>query len=178
MGQDRQDNDTGTTTMTAYSDILKLLPKCTVEELQQIPEAIKPLLMMKGGSLNVSDAAIADTDDRAGDDILYALLKAHPMPGYHATSQLRKVRGYGEFVNRLPMLMEYFEQVETHDRIFMFMLFGWKALIDNLEAMGMSPGYALIMSHAHRIPAVIDRHFPGYAKAGMLGLAFRHIVGD
>lgn len=43
-------------------------------------------------------------------------------------------------------------------------------LVDNLHAMNVAVSSRTVMSHIHRIPAVLDLAFPGYAVAGRLHL--------
>lgn len=46
-------------------------------------------------------------------------------------------------------------------------------LVDNMLGMGVAVSATTLMSNIHRIPAVLDRAFPGYAAAGLLQLAVR-----
>lgn len=46
-------------------------------------------------------------------------------------------------------------------------------LYDDLQAMGVTFTSRTMLSHAHRIPAVLNKAFPGYAAHGLLGLVLR-----
>lgn len=47
---------------------------------------------------------------------------------------------------------------------------GLDLLYKDLRNYGVPVTPAVLLRHLHRIPATIDRHFPGYAACGLLGL--------
>jgi hypothetical protein len=52
--------------------------------------------------------------------------------------------------------------------------YGFTMLLDELRSRGMVVDGVLLMNQTHRLPACVDRAFPGYAANGMLGMLFRN----
>lgn len=52
---------------------------------------------------------------------------------------------------------------------------GVKLLTHNIAAQGIPVTHAVVMRQLHRLPAVVQAAFPGYAQLGVLGIVVREV---
>ena len=86
-------------------------------------------------------------------------------------AMLRKSQQYAAFRDKTPPLMEFFEKHASRRnerRALVAVAFG--VLYDDLARMNVSISARTLLSHAHRLPAVLDVAFPGYASSSLLGM--------
>lgn len=57
------------------------------------------------------------------------------------------------------------------------MRLGVRMLVKNIQDQGVPATGPVVMRQLHRLPAVVDAGFPGYAKMGLLGLVVRGLHG-
>lgn len=50
---------------------------------------------------------------------------------------------------------------------------GVRMLVANIEAQGIPATHMVVMRQLHRLPAVVDRGFPGYVRNGLMGLVVK-----
>lgn len=89
---------------------------------------------------------------------------------------LSKTPAYRAFQRKLDeQLLEFMRAAVEKNRISLRALFSLAVdlLYQNLVAMSVPVSARTMMNHIHRIPAVLNAAFPGYAAAGMLNLVVR-----
>jgi hypothetical protein len=79
-------------------------------------------------------------------------------------------RHYSTFKNKSVAVYEYVKPVGARNEQRALLRIGVSLLYADLERMGLAITSRLLMAHVHRIPAVINRAFPGYRKIGALKL--------
>jgi hypothetical protein len=84
-------------------------------------------------------------------------------------AMLRRVSQYQVFADKAGDVFRFMRGVESRTQRHAFLLLAVELLYDDLADMGISVSARTMMSHVHRIPAVVNRSFPFYAEAGMLG---------
>ena len=86
--------------------------------------------------------------------------------------QYAKIEGIKAFRDKVPSIMRYVnkaskKRTEQEDLISL----GIKLLYEDLVDMKVAVSARTIIHQIHRLPAVINRAFPGYAQAELLGIA-------
>lgn len=161
---------------TALGRINQLLPQLDSEELQQLSGRIKSLASL--GSDGGRRVALNDDETPPNDDEMFVLSAiADTMARLGADNStapmLRNSRDIGAFRRKLPSLLRYLQGVETRQSRFALLQLAVRLLHDEISGMERTVTSRTIMAHIHRIPAAVNRHFPGYASAGMLGALIR-----
>lgn len=75
---------------------------------------------------------------------------------------------------KLPGLITFLKQADgsrIHWR--MLLSIGVELLHEDLTRQQIPTTAVVLVRHIHRVPAIIDKHFPGYARNGLLGLIIR-----
>lgn len=82
---------------------------------------------------------------------------------------LRKHPHYSLFKTRCSDLMPFFRAaVATRNEQRLLLELAMELLYKELTEMGIAVSCRTMMNHVHRIPAVLNKHFPGYAASGLL----------
>jgi hypothetical protein len=84
-------------------------------------------------------------------------------------AMLRRVSQYQVFADKAGDVFRFMRGVESRTQQRAFLVLAIGLLYDDLADMGIAVSARTMMSHVHRIPAVVNRSFPFYAEAGMLG---------
>jgi hypothetical protein len=145
-------------------EIVDRLPHLSAGELDQLFERIKALRQM-GGNGN----GHAKSDD--SDVILDTIIRVMQSNGLTCPylKQLRQRRNYTSFKEKVPALMDYLKKVSTNRLEQSVILdLGVGLLYHDIKHWSIPMTDSLIMNNIHRIPAIMDVHFPGYARSGML----------
>ncbi len=145
-------------------DILSLLPQLSSAELARVRQ--ETIVLM-------GTQAQSNPDDNLVLDAIVRTITSLGMGPCNA-AVLRNGQQYPAFAKKLPRLIEYLDKV-TRDRQQQMGLLdlGFELLYHDLTKMGVPISAWTMMNHIHRLPAIFDLHFPGYARAGMLGMLFR-----
>ncbi len=152
--------------MTGLHDILKLLPQLSSKELARIRHEVTALMGTTPTQIESDDVLVLDAIAR-----VITTLGMGPCNA----SVLRKGQQYPAFAKKLPQLIEYLDKVTKDRQQQMGLLdLGFELLYEDLASMHVPISAWTMMNHIHRLPAIFDLHFPGYARAGMLGMLFRN----
>lgn len=84
-------------------------------------------------------------------------------------NRLKKSNQYKSFCEKVEDLKAFFKP-PTSTHFVSYLSLGFPLLVRNLQRMGLAATSRTMMAHAHRIPAVINQAFPGYAENGMLSM--------
>lgn len=159
------------------TDILKTIPTPKPDEVERVRQACALALSMT--LLPAAGSARISQGKRDSIDVVISAV--------HTASQELKIDMGGPAMLRRRLridearaicnsLVKYAEDaqvgnVHAQERL---LALGFRLLYDDLAAMGiMAVTPRVLMTHASRIPAIFDRHFPGYAAAGWLRMALR-----
>jgi hypothetical protein len=153
--------------MKTIDQVLRLLPRLTKHELDEVKEQIN-LLRTVGPSTQ------REVGDEAS-ELLQAIVTFLSSRGleYNTMAMLRKVDQYEAFADKAKNVFRFMKGVEGRTKKRAFLSLAAELLYDDLTSMDVAVSARTMMSHTHRIPAVINKNFPGYARAGMLGIIVR-----
>jgi len=160
--------------MSALKQIIDLLPKLDSDELSELRKRITALSSL-GGSPEVDGKAGALRDTRA-EMIMEAI--NHVMSSLGADSAsvfvMRRTADYPRLKQKVDSLFEYMRKI-TGNRVEQQHLLNMSVemLYQDLVELGIPVTALTIMRHIHRIPAVMNKQFPGYAEAGVLSMILK-----
>lgn len=163
---------------TAFDTIASLLLKLDPIELQEVRTRCAIRLQMGGASRSTASAAAASGPQQAAqesdiDMVLGELISHMHDEGIEFASlvMLKSVTSFRTFAEKVPPTMVYFRRASTNrTKLRALIRMSIKLLYKDMARMNISPSTRTMMNHWHRIPAIINQSFPGYAKSGMLGL--------
>lgn len=154
--------------------VLAELPHLTRDELEQVRSHIGLLRNLGPSEVDTTRTAESKNDgDRQADLTLSAIAQAMRDAGveYIAPHALRRGSNFPAFRDKMPALFQYLTLVGSEQVQQLALLrVGIQLLYDNLTAMNIAVSGRTIMQHIHRIPAVINQAYPGYASGGLLKL--------
>lgn len=153
--------------MTAFAQLIKALPELTTTERDSLAQRLKVLQSLPGAKEQPVNGK-RDLDDRVL-SILCQTLRDLGVE-YPSFAILRRGNAYAAFNNKLPGVYKFLEQVGP-DRIAQDALLKLALELlytDLVSWQGVSISAMTMMSHIHRVPATVSKHFPGYAMCGML----------
>lgn len=153
--------------MPLIDDILAQLPQLTPDELARVHQATGALQSITAPTASVT--TIPDNFCAMTLDTIVAVLSKMGVE-FSYPSQLQKSPAFPSFRDKLPGLEQFIRQAagtnRNKQRAVLYM--GVDLLYRDLVEMGTTTSSRLLLSHIHRVPSVINKHFPGYARAGML----------
>lgn len=157
--------------MSNIKTVLDIIPTLSSAELSKVTAAI--------GAANAigNKRGPTLTTDLSSDDMwmLGAVADYMRDRGIDATSVslLRGQRGYRAFAAKVPAIAKFLKPCGARVKQRALLHVGIELLFADLQKIGLAATSRLVMAHAHRIPAVINRAFPGYAQQGLLHLIIR-----
>lgn len=163
---------------STLAQIIKLLPSLNSNELEQLVTRAKSLASL--GNADQPNSLPARIDDEDSSDEMFVLsCIAHTMQkmGADMTSagMLRSSREIAAFRSKLPALIRFLDKTGPQRQLRHAVLqLGVRLLYDEIASMDRTVSSRTVMQHIHRLPAALDRQFPGYARSGRLGFILRH----
>lgn len=153
--------------MTDFDDVIKRLPSLTREQLRAVHARVGFLSSMAKSGDDTSDELLAL-------ECVSNVLQSMGME-FAAPAILRKSAVYDTFrTDKVPAVMAYLERAKlTRNETRAIIQIGLGLLIADMQRMGMMTSARAILSHFHRLPAVLNFAFPGYAEAGLLSQIIR-----
>lgn len=164
----------------SIDEILKVLPKLSVDELLTIRGRIAYLLPLKGVSLKtlpaVSESPPAAPSNSDTDLVLEqidAYLRGKAIE-FTTVQLLRASPQFRSFRDKVPGVMTFIRNATTERNEQRLLLdLAIDLLYRYLIKRGLPVGGRILMQQIHRVPDVINAQFPGYAQAGMLPMIVR-----
>lgn len=156
--------------MTKHSEtVLALLPFLSNEELLEVEKRVK--------ALNALPASPRSKPENDGD--ILELIMLEVMFNFFASigvecpppTSLRRGSAYPAYKEKIGQLQRYIKQARLNRvQLRAFLLLAVELLYQSvLKTMpGVPVGARVMMMNIHRIPEVIEQHFPGYAASGLL----------
>lgn len=166
--------------MTVHADLKSIeaqIFKLDPDELSHLKRRIDTMLTAAGRK--TSGHLIPSKDHDADEHWMLAeicsVLQSRGL-GVLYPARLRTMRGMDAFREKLPALAGYIKRAAPKQiqRRAIFRL-GVELLYDNLVEMNVPITEVTLLGHIHRLPAVLDVHFPGYAASGMLAWIIREV---
>lgn len=145
--------------------VLRILPTLSVEDLAHVKQR---LAMMN----SVSSVDVKLVYPTMFLDVICEVLRARGVEFTYA-AQLQKSTQYPAFAKKVPGLLEYFGTVKNVVQKAALVRVSVGLLYDNLIEMNVPVGSRTMMAHIHRIPNILNKHFPGYAQSGLLSMIVR-----
>lgn len=161
----------------AYDEIMERIGLLSANERVQLRDYLKSLTAIDPaqGALPLGVRKEVDTTKADADkllqivcDVIRARGAEHAIP-----AMLKATPQYRSFAEKVPQVIafaqtafpggarrEMFERALLHN--------GVSLLFEDLRRMGIAITARTLMSHIHRVPAVINAAYPGYAEAGLL----------
>lgn len=165
--------------MPNKESITQNLPVMTEKELRELRARIDFLL--RGSHQRSPPTNGDDTNQGNGRedpvhmvlDVVHRLCRDHGLES-RPLEALRASQGYASFAEKVPQVLaslgaKEFNLVEL--RTLLRLALG--LTLEELLTMGVPVSASVLMNHVHRVPGVLDTHFPGYREAGMLKLVVR-----
>jgi hypothetical protein len=155
-----------------FNQIVDKLPTLSAKQRSNLLERLKLLQ-----SLSTKETTNANGKRDIESRVLNVLCNVLRELGveYPSLDVLRKSSSYAAFQRKLPDLMEFLSHVGSERiaqdallKIALELLY-W----DMVSWQGSVVSAITLMSHIHRIPATVSRHFPGYASSGLLKMIVR-----
>lgn len=155
--------------MTELKKILAAIPRLGTDEQAQVQAALE--------AARAFGTAPA-TNDATTDEMLVleaiATSMARACVDMTSAAQLRKTSGYPAFRKKVPALMAMFARSKlTRTETRNLLSLGVDLIYESMVRQEITISSRAIMNHIHRMPSAFDTHFPGYARAGLLGLLTR-----
>lgn len=160
-----------------FETICKLLPALSAEQLGQIRARAAILAQSAGKNASAGFPDAPERHPESDADIILAELAGFLRDQGAEFASLPMLRGasnYRSFAAKVPGTMEFFRTITTNRvKLRALIRIAISFLYKDLHRMGTVASARTMMSHWHRVPAIINRNFPGYAQIGALGLMLR-----
>lgn len=151
----------------AYIRLLQTLPNLSQEQRINLVQRLKMLESISKNEKNGNNGKRDDTS-RVLESICTVLARIGVE--YPSVDVLRKSSSFAAFQRKLPDLFKFLSRVGparlAQDAL---LKIGLQLLYyDIVSFKDATVSAHTLMSHIHRVPAVINRAFPGYASSGLL----------
>lgn len=149
--------------MSKLQTIIDLLPQLSAEELNSVSSRISALR-------NISSPRSMDNDEnwalQCVCDVLASIGVEYPLVG-----TLQKVIDRPTFRVKLVEINHFFNKSKLNriERRAVLMI-GIELLYTNMQEIGIPVSSRTLILQFHRIPAILNKNFPGYASCGFLGM--------
>lgn len=155
--------------MGALDEIVVRLPTLTPAELEMLRARISVLLSLSSGHVVREEGNDAKWVLQSILDVLSAIGVEHV-----GVAALLRSPDYRAFSHKVPEVLRYLAKSNLQkNELHAAMRVGIELLYRNLVQIGVTTTSRTIMQHFHRVPAVLNKAFPGYGEAGMLGWIVR-----
>lgn len=153
--------------------ILRIIPTLNSRDRARIRERLDV-----SNSLGLTKAARSDAvEETTSDDIwiLDAIVKYMQDMGLDLSGadQMRGGAHYSKFKAKVPAIVAFVKPVGNKTQQRAAVKIGVELLVQELMKIGLAVTSRSLMNHAHRIPSMINRAFPGYVQAGLLSMIVR-----
>jgi hypothetical protein len=155
---------------TSYDSISKAIEKLNGSELVRLQSEITALLSLRSGRNHDAEDSNDVEDIRFGLRAICHMLQRNGLE-HGSVTALQRHRDFAKFRSQYAAVNKFFDaaKLDSGQRRTLFKV-GVEMLYDNLCELGIPVTAATLMNHTHRIPAVINLGFPGYARSGLLRL--------
>lgn len=148
-----------------YIEWVRQLPKLTPTQLNDVKARFRLLDQVSVVIANRGKKEFGDRVTQAICDVLSRLGVEHP-----SQSVLRKSSAYAASREKFDNLASFLEAASPHRLVQDQLLKKAIELLyfDLVQWQGIAISAHTVLSQIHRIPATLNKHFPGYAASGLL----------
>jgi hypothetical protein len=140
------------------------------DEMIEIRTMIDSLLAMSGIQTKQPNKQAKNHEERLVLETICGLMQSKGLASLTVPILLRSPY-MKPFREKLPLLLAFLARAHPeHLGQKRVLEIGVECLYDNLKAMNVAVSEITLLRHIHRLPAVIDQQFPGYAQNGLLRL--------
>lgn len=153
----------------AFSQAQKLIVHMSPEHQQKLIQSINALNQLKGNPITIGK------DVPSNDWTLIDIAQILSSRGIEFTSPAilaRRCPSIASYRDKVQALDEFLSSVPKVQQRALFRV-GIMLLCNNLAEMNVPVSGISIMNHIHRMPSLINRAFPGYARFGLLQMIIR-----
>lgn len=159
-----------------YDQVVAALPRLSPEERARVAQRLEMLQSVSPGR-SLADATgafqAAGVADEASGELLAVIADVSlRMSGERVSpAALRRARQFQSLAAKAGALRRLLEaQAPTRPARRALLALGVELLYRDLARAGFSVSARTLMACAHQVPAALDKAFPGYARAGLLGM--------
>jgi hypothetical protein len=166
---------------SAFDQVAALLLKLNSKELEEVRARAGILAQSGGANRSTCSASSAAQPDNDIDLVLSEIVGHMRSEGieFASPTMIRNMPNFKSFADKVPVTMIYFRKVTTNrTKLRALIRMSINFLYRDLAKMRISASTRTLMNHWHRVPAVINYNFPGYAKIGLLGLLLHEGQAD
>lgn len=161
--------------LTNLDTILGSLKSLSPEELETLKKRVVALQSL-GGQVTTQEARPSGRIDAEQSYVLRTIRSVLqeagvPSPDFH--TMRNKVRKDSAFVNGVVVVYEFFKNEKRKETKQALIRVGVSLLYQNLKEINIPVSGYTMCKHLSRLPSVVDRAFPAYAKNKMLGMIVR-----
>lgn len=158
-----------------FDEIIRRIPALSPGEVEQLRQRLAALSAL-GGSGNAVAGRAASQEGSDESLVLCILVDVLARLGVERTA-IHTLRSQPSdlalFRRKLPDLLHFINSNAPHHLQRQALLgLGIELLYRDLVEQQIPISARVVMRHVHRIPAVLNRHLPGYAESGLL----RHVI--
>ena len=164
----------------AYDQVVAALPHLSPDERAKIVERLKAMQSLALAGPGIPGPAAA-RGESVGDEVLEVIAatvlrasgeRAHP-------AVLRRSSQFPAFAAKAEALGRFLAQhAPARAQRRALLAVGIELLYRDLARAGMSVTSRTLMSCIHQVPGVLDKSFPGYGRAGVLGMVVGRASGQ
>lgn len=167
-------------------DVKHMIDQLTRDELREVREYVSLMLSQGGASTPARERVRTNDEDfaRIALDCIVRVMRARGAD-VRSVSVLERSQMHASFVRKFvgeedeEGLVAYFRRIIRRNKIerTAFMHVAINCLYDELIEMDKTVSATTMMAQIHRLPAVVNRCFPGYARSGLLRLVVTNKTG-
>lgn len=160
--------------MTAFTEVIRLLPELSAQELSQVKTRVGSLVeVTKDTSETADEPDNGRLKSHANLQVVEQICSAMNRHGLMTSVAIarRHVDANADVKRKINLAMTFIRKAIPDRRGQVIILnIGLDLLLENMRSLGLAVTANTMLNHLHRLPAVIDQAFPGYAQLGLLKL--------
>lgn len=158
--------------MSKLSIIIALIPELTAAECRELINRLKSFSSIAPSEKVPTKIGQSSPEDEILQIICYQL--ASMGVDFTPFYLLKKSTGMNSFRDKIPSILKFLEKssLKRIERRAIIAA-GVVALYESMAEQGWTVTARTVVNNIHRLPAALERQYPGYAKLGLLGKLIR-----
>ncbi len=150
------------------NQLIKLLPKLSPSELQQIHGRTEFLITSRS-----KQKRLDSNDEEHFYDSIVTVLRQAGITSVPPFSVFRRQSYYGYYHEKFGVIdkfvEEYFPDISKVQKLKLYMTLA-RIIVAQMRKQNLPLGMGIICKNLHRVYELFDEAFPGYMQAGLMGL--------